>query len=282
MVTMTTKETTQEELDAHKKAGDEEKRKSERVEIKLVTKPAVTMLEGQLTTDMLTELNNYIDENRADAKDYSSTLVGQIKQGDMSEQLSLDMEAPPVKGLINVLAECGRQFLASYSQDVGIQLEGDDGSFLKAPIDCHSIWTVHSYAGDYNPLHDHDVSYAQKSMSFSIILYCKVPPQIANLDTSVGLHSNGGAVDGCTQFVWGTTTAADFLTLRPREDTWILPKEGKFLIFPCWLKHQVTPFYGEGERRTLSANFRVPFTTTTRSTSHDHWENFEHKNAETK
>ena len=146
MVTMTTKETTQEELDAHKKAGDEEKRKSERVEIKLVTKPAVTMLEGQLTTDMLTELNNYIDENRADAKDYSSTLVGQIKQGDMSEQLSLDMEAPPVKGLINVLAECGRQFLASYSQDVGIQLEGDDGSFLKAPIDCHSIWTVHSYA----------------------------------------------------------------------------------------------------------------------------------------
>ena len=266
MVTMTTKEATQEELAAHKKAGDEEKRKSERVEIKLVTKPAVTMLEGQLTTDMLTELNNYIDENRADAKDYSSTLVGQIKQGDMSEQLSLDMEAPPVKGLINVLAECGRQFLASYSQDVGIQLEGDDGSFLKAPIDCHSIWTVHSYAGDYNPLHDHDVSYAQKSMSFSIILYCKVPPQIANLDTSVGLHSNGGAVDGCTQFVWGTTTAADFLTLRPREDTWILPKEGKFLIFPCWLKHQVTPFYGEGERRTLSANFRVPFTTTTRST----------------
>ena len=149
-------------------------------------------------------------------------------------------------------------------------------------VDTFQGWTVHSYAGDYNPLHDHDVSYDQKSMSFSCILYCKVPPQIANINQDIGLHSNGGSTDGCTQFVWGTNTAADFLTLRPREDTWIVPKEGKFIIFPCWLKHQVSPFYGEGERRTLSANFRVPFTTTTRSTSHDHWENFEHKNAETK
>ena len=63
MVTFERKESTQEELDAHRRASEEANRKSERVEIKLVTKPAVTMLEGQLTTDMLTELNNYIDEN---------------------------------------------------------------------------------------------------------------------------------------------------------------------------------------------------------------------------
>jgi len=27
------------------------------------------------------------------------------------------------------------------------------------------------------------------------------------------------------------------------------------LIFPHWLFHLVTPFFGKGERRTLSANF---------------------------
>ena len=28
-------------------------------------------------------------------------------------------------------------------------------------------------------------------------------------------------------------------------------------MFPNWLKHGVSPFYGEGERRTLSANFEI-------------------------
>ena len=299
---ITVKDPTHEELEAHKKAGEEEKKENatkesvasttplggigfydepepEQVQIKIVNKPAVTMLEGQLTSAMMEELNNYVDNVRTESSDYSSNLVGQIKQNDKSQQLTMDMNAPVVKGLINILAESGRKFLSTYSEDLQLKIEGDE-NFSKAPIDCHSIWTVHSYAGDYNPLHDHDVSYAQKSMSFSIILYCKVPPQIANINQDIGLHSNGGSTDGCTQFVWGTNTAADFLTLRPREDTWIVPKEGKFIIFPCWLKHQVSPFYGEGERRTLSANFRVPFTTTSRSTSHDHWENFEHKNSE--
>ena len=131
--------------------------------------------------------------------------------------------------------------------------------FDKAPVDCLSMWTVHSYEGDYNPLHDHDVSYDQKCMAFSIILYCMVPPQIYEGRGSTKLHSNGGATDGCTYFCWGTNTGADHLVLKPKTDRYVVPEEGKFLIFPSWLNHSVAPFYGEGERRTLSANFRVPF-----------------------
>ena len=73
------------------------------------------------------------------------------------------------------------------------------------------------------------------------------------------LHSNGGATDGCTYFCWGTNTGADHLVLKPKTDRYVVPEEGKFLIFPSWLNHSVAPFYGPGERRTLSANFRVPF-----------------------
>ena len=29
------------------------------------------------------------------------------------------------------------------------------------------------------------------------------------------------------------------------------------LIFPHWLNHQVHPFFGEGERRSLAANFNI-------------------------
>ena len=288
-----TKQATEEELEAYKKAGEEEKRSNpvkpltatssmggvqfdepdrspQQVQLQTLQKPAVTLLEGQLTDPMMVELNKYIDGVRDESKDYSENLVGQIKQSERSQQLSMDMEAPAIKGLINIIAAGGRKFLSNYSDQLGIKIGDEEkNDFATAPINCHSIWTVHSYEGDYNPLHDHDVSYDQKAMAFSIILYCLVPPQIANIDTEVGLHSNGGSTDGCTQFVWGTNTAADFLTLRPREDMWVVPKVGKFFIFPSWLKHQVSPFFGEGERRTLSANFRVPFTTANRSTSHN-------------
>ena len=206
---------------------------------------------------MLDELNAHVDEHREKMADYSGNLVGQIKQTEKSQQLSLDRSHPTVQGLMNLLGSAGRAFLKSYSNQ--IPLEGGADGFDKAPIDCFSMWTVHSYEGDYNPLHDHDVSYDQKCMAFSIILYCMVPPQIAKLGDNTKLHSNGGATDGCTYFTWGTNTGADHLVLKPKTDRYVVPEEGKFLIFPSWLNHSVAPFYGPGERRTLSANFRVPF-----------------------
>ena len=185
-------------------------------EMKISKMPAVNMVEGTLPESFMTELNSHIDEHRGKMNDYSDHLVGQIKQNEKSQQLELDRTNPTVQGLIQILSAAGRTLISSYSD----QLILDQKAFNTMPLDCFSIWTVHSYDGDYNPLHDHDVSYDQKSMSFSCILYCKVPPQISNLKLSNdnSLYENGGIVDGCTQFVWGTNTSADYLTLRPRED----------------------------------------------------------------
>ena len=219
------------------------------------------MLDGQIPMPMMDELNSYIDQEREKMADYSGNLVGQIKQNERSQQLKMNLEHDTPKGLANLLASCGRSFLESYSSQLQLSTEDGSSTFANANIDCFSMWTVHSYEGDYNPLHDHDVGYDQKTMSFTAILYCKVPPQIASLGDSTQMHSNGGATDGCTQFVWGTNTASEYLSLKPRQERFIVPKVGKFTIFPCWLKHSVAPFYGEGERRTLSANFRVPFQT---------------------
>ena len=237
----------------------------QRVDLKINQIPAITFLEGKLPRVMLDELNAHIDEHREKMADYSSNLVGQIKQTEKSQQLSLDRSNPTVQGLINLLGSAGRAFLKSYAGQ--IPMAGGASAFDKAPIDCFSMWTVHSYEGDYNPLHDHDVSYDQKCMAFSIILYCLVPPQIAKLGDSTKLHSNGGATDGCTYFNWGTNTGADHLVLKPKTDRYVVPEEGKFLIFPSWLNHSVAPFYGKGERRTLSANFRVPFSSTAKDES---------------
>ena len=273
MVKVTHREKTEEEIKAIEEArkthgvwmgeskpedvAPPEPAEGDKVNLKINQVPAITFLEGNLPRTMLDELNAHVDEHRAKMEDYSGNLVGQIKQTEKSQQLSLDRSHPTVQGLMNLLGSAGRAFLKSYAGQ--IPMEGGADAFDKAPIDCFSMWTVHSYEGDYNPLHDHDVSYDQKCMAFSIILYCMVPPQIAKLGDNTKLHSNGGATDGCTYFCWGTNTGADHLVLKPKTDRYVVPEEGKFLIFPSWLNHSVAPFYGPGERRTLSANFRVPF-----------------------
>ena len=38
----------------------------------------------------------------------------------------------------------------------------------------------------------------------------------------------------------------------------IIPKEGMFTIFPSWLKHSVSPFWGPGIRRAVSFNVICP------------------------
>ena len=38
----------------------------------------------------------------------------------------------------------------------------------------------------------------------------------------------------------------------------VIPEEGKFIIFPAWLKHSVTPFFGPGIRRAASFNLICP------------------------
>ena len=74
------------------------------------------------------------------------------------------------------------------------------------------------------------------------------------------LNSASGDCDGFTQLIWGTATTLDAYCLRGAEQEMIKPEVGKMLIFPKWLNHQVYPFFGEGERRTLSANFNVYYT----------------------
>ena len=239
--------------------------KEMKVEIAINQIPGITFLEGQIPLDMMEELNAHIDEHREKMSDYSGNLVGQIKQTEKSQQLSLDRQHPTVQGLMNLMGTTCRAFLKTYADQ--IPMGGGADAFDNAPVDCFSMWTVHSYDGDYNPLHDHDVSYDQKCMAISSILYCMVPPQIEKLGDNTQLHSNGGATDGCTYFTWGNNTGADYLTLKPKQDRYVVPKVGKFLLFPSWLKHSVAPFYGPGERRTLAANFRVPFSTSAKSDS---------------
>ena len=120
------------------------------------------------------------------------------------------------------------------------------------------LWTNHAYAGDYNPFHDHGV---KTEAGLSGILWLKVPSCIKGVTeddvAKQGLTNASGLCDGWTQLVWGTTTRKDVQQLRPVTESYEQPVAGRLIIFPNWLKHQVFPFFGEGERRSLAINWNI-------------------------
>ena len=219
----------------------------EEISCQLITKPALHLMEAWLPTDLINKVNAHIDEVRTGARDYSTALVGQIRQFEKSAQLEMNLAEKIPAALAGVITQIGVEYL---------KCQGFD-----ADAPANDMWTVHSYAGDYNPLHDHG---SNTLLGLSSILYLKVPPSISEKPAvpnggAPQLNMANGNCDGFTQFVWGATGMKDYVQLRPPTQQYIKPEVGKLLIFPNWLLHRVEPFYGDGERRTLSCNMDVIF-----------------------
>jgi hypothetical protein len=222
------------------------------IKIQIESKPVLTMATIYFPKEFVKEINDYIDRTTIPKnKDYAHLLVGQIRQDKRSAQLDFPMDTEFGKKFKNVIENCATKLLT-------------DGFRRKLIAKAYECWTVHSFSGDYNLLHDHGVENNSTPIGMSSILYLKVPDcmkerskKMMNTDGYLDLdHTNAsGDVDGFTQLIWGVTPRKEMLDLKHSTAEYILPEEGKMLIFPHWLFHLVTPFFGKGERRTLSANF---------------------------
>ena len=217
------------------------------LQIAMRPKLAVNVMRVQFPLEVIEEVNEHIDDTIIPNNvDFSSGLVGQIRQNERSKQLHFPHEGDEYGEQLNtVLIKLAHEYM---DRTVG----------LPCDIDMQSMWTVHSYEGDYNPVHDHGT---RTQMGLSCIMYLKVPPQIEAMDNPAeefgGLNQSSGAVDGFTYLVWGTNGVRDVNMLRPITEEYIKPEVGTMLMFPAWLRHGVNPFFGEGERRTMSANINV-------------------------
>ena len=90
-----------------------------------------------------------------------------------------------------------------------------------------------------------------------MIFYLKVPKCIEDKPSFPTLHNATGDIDGHTGLITTTNTIADVYRLKLDAQEYIKPKKGFMIIFPNWLQHCVMPFFGDGERRTMSANFNI-------------------------
>ena len=228
------------------------------LQVAMRPKLAVNIMRIQFPEDVMSEINEHIDNTIIPAnKDYSKGLVGQISHDKRSAQLHFPHNDDGVgKQFSDVITRLGSEYI---DRVVGIRSE----------IEMQSMWTVHSYEGDYNPVHDHGT---KTPMGLSCILYLKVPPQIEKLGNPAehfeGLNESSGAVDGFTYLTWGVNGMRDINILRPITEEYVKPEVGTMLMFPAWLRHGVMPFFGEGERRTFSCNMNV---SPTEKLSGDHY-----------
>ena len=208
------------------------------------TVPSYKLMAVQFPDKFVDDINNHIDNVIIPSNvSHESQLVGQINQNEKSAQWSFPLDDKMGKNFKSVIDRCATNLLkdkTGYSRD--------------SIADAFEAWTVHSYAGDYNPLHAHG---CQTPSGLSMIMYLKVPKCIEDKPSFPSLHNASGDIDGHTGLITSTNTIHDVYRLKLDAQEYIKPKKGFMMIFPNWLQHCVMPFFGEGERRTMSANFNI-------------------------
>ena len=214
--------------------------------------PAVILIEGEMPKEMVDSLNDYLDDllKKEDRKSHAGTLVGQIAVG---QQLTMDQHDPRISEYCNMIEVMAAQYINHVINVIGAELPGGN---RRTEID--ELWSVHSYEGDYNPIHDHGT---KTIMGISTTCWTKVPKEITNSpmtsDKGYTLYNASGHSDGCLAFNYGRNSMSDIERLRPPQSATFKPQVGKFLMFPSWLQHMVWPFKSKEERRTVAANLNA-------------------------
>lgn len=222
-----------------------------RAEIKAHSVIDFLVLETSLPPDFISLINTEIDkllaEENVKDKDFSGNLVGQIKNG---AQLVLEKDrCDAFHGVFGVAESLAKEYAKRFML-IGAGDAVHQGSVDYIYADCYEAWTVHSFRGDYNPIHDHG-SRLDGDMSF--VIYTMVPEQMRNKEAT-SMKSASGWMDGCISFVNGPTSQKSLASFRWPKVLNIIPEVGKMVIFPHWLNHMVYPFDCEGERRSISGN----------------------------
>ena len=218
------------------------------IKVEIHALPAVFMLETRMPDKMVNDLNDYLDELLEDEerRSLAHTLVGQIHRG---EQLNMEVDDERLQEYSKFVTSLGAEYINNFMGQTGTSLPKNK----QVAID--EIWSVHSYEGDYNPIHDHGT---KTIMGISTTAWTKVPQQILDQPTAgspmYSKYNSSGSCDGYLAFNYGRNEIMNVERLRPPQSAEMQPEVGKLLIFPSWLQHMVYPFFGDGERRTVASN----------------------------
>jgi len=177
---------------------------------------------------LIKNINDFVDNeivnnnNRSKELDAGSDLVGQVTQEINMPKEILD------NGLHNFLEQTTIGYIKlSINKDV-------------TKFKLLNSWVVRQFETEYNPLHFH-------SGHISGAGYLMIPESLGSTvqdQKKVNTHGNINFHHGSKHFM-----SSGYVSNKP--------KVGDFYIFPHYLYHSVNPFFGKGERRSLSFNAKV-------------------------
>jgi len=103
-------------------------------------------------------------------------------------------------------------------------------------------WVNFMRAGEFNPPHTHP------NCDLSSVLFIKIPEALKEEHKK---FTGTGSGPGSLSFTYGEVQPHGI------SNRFFFPEEGDLFIFPATLTHFVTPFMSEGERISMSANFKL-------------------------
>ncbi len=216
------------------------------VEIRLERPFGPRMIVSKLPMHIIDNMNRYCDNVIAQGDMYrkehdkSQDLVGHV-----AEELNCDLSEDSFKDLLKILFDACKFLQENDVRERGGMESGQVPGVNLSKLFVAASWFVRSFKNDYNPLHIHT------GCDFSCIIYTKVPPSIGrkNFKNTKKNHTTEGYID----FFSGTNTLCSPCQYTRR------PEVGDLYVFPASLSHTAYPFYGEGERRSFSANLSLQY-----------------------
>ena len=172
---------------------------------------------------LIDKINNFIDElikdkNKSKKLDHGKYLAGQVTQEIKLPKEIIDGE------LLNFLSKITKVFVEGLT----------DKKVTKFEI--ISCWVVRQFQNEYNPIHWHNGHISGAG-------YLKLPNNFGASKQEKDKNAHGRI-----SFTHGTRQFLSLATITRK------PEIGKIYLFPNYLMHSVYPFYGEGERRSISFN----------------------------
>ena len=179
---------------------------------------------ANISKTLIDKINNFVDEVVNDKEkskkfDWGKNLVGQVSQEIYLPKGITDGE------LLNFLGLITKAFVENITNKKITKF-----NLIKA-------WVVRQFQNEYNPTHWHDGHISGSG-------YLKLPKDFGSVKHSEKMENFNGKIN----FIHGSE---QFLS---KSIITKMPEVGKIFIFPNYLMHSVNPFYGEGERRSMSFN----------------------------
>ena len=173
---------------------------------------------------LIGKINNFIDEVVKDKNKSKELDMGKFLAGQVTQEILLPKEI--TEG----------NFYTFLNNATKVYIEHLTGNKI-TKFNFIKVWVVRQFQNEYNPTHWH-------SGHISAAGYLKLPD---NFGSSINPEKRSN-INGQINFTHGSRQFLSMPIVTRK------PEVGKIFVFPNYLMHSVNPFYGEGERRSISFN----------------------------